>query len=68
MLPLFVDDEIFVFAKKGGEWLGDFLKVLDESPLKADVPEKAPQISYGSWKREVLDDLYLGLVYLYSFA
>ena len=64
MLPFFTDDEVFVFTKKGGEWLGDFCKVLNESPVEADVPEKAPQISYGTRKWEVFDDLYLGLVYL----
>ena len=64
MLLFFVYDEFFVFAKKGGEWLGDFGKVLYESPVEADLPEKAPQVSYGTWKREVLDDLYHGLVHL----
>ena len=63
MLPFFVDDEVFVFAKKGGEWLGDFCKILYKSSVKDNMPEKAPQISYGTWKREVLDDLYLGLIY-----
>ena len=58
-----MDDEVFVFAKKGGEWLGDFHKVLYESLVKADVPEKAPQISYGSQERKVSDDLYLGLIH-----
>ena len=48
-LPFFVDDEVFVFAKKDGEWLGDFSKVLDESPIEADIPEKAPQIFKGTW-------------------
>ena len=48
-LPFFVDDEVFVFTKKGGEWLGDFYKVLDKSPVEADVLEKAPQILYNSW-------------------
>ena len=42
MLPFFVDDEVFVFAKKGGELLGDFGKVLYESPVEGGVPEKAP--------------------------
>ena len=64
MIPFFVNDEVFVFAKKGGEWLGDFCKVLNKSPVEANVPEKAPQILYGTWKREVLDDLYLGLIHL----
>ena len=64
MLPFFLDDKVFVFAKKGGEWLGDFGKVLYESLVEADVPDKTPQISYSTWKREVLDYLYLGLVYL----
>ena len=63
MLPFFVDDEIFVFAKKGGEWLGDFCNVLYKCSLEADVPKKAPQISYGSQERRVLDDLYLGLIH-----
>ena len=63
MLPFFFDDEVFVFANKGGEWLGDFLKVLNESPVEADMPEKAPQISNSTWKREDLDDLSLGLVH-----
>ena len=36
------NDEIFVFAKKGGEWLGDFCKFLYESLVEADVPDKAP--------------------------
>ena len=48
MLPFFVDDEVFIFEKKGGEWLGDFHKVLNESLIEADMPEKAPQISYGT--------------------
>ena len=43
-LPFFVDDEIFVLAKKGGMWLGDFRKVLDESPIEVDVPKKSPQV------------------------
>ena len=47
--PFFVDDKVFVFAKKGGDGLGDFCKVLDESPIEADVPEKAPQIFHGTW-------------------
>ena len=64
MLPFFVNDEVFVFSNKGGEWLGDFREVLNVSPVEADMLEKAPQISYGTWKREVLDDLYLGLVHL----
>ena len=51
MLPFFVDDEVFVFSKKGGERLGDFRKILNESSVEADVLEKAPQISYGTWKR-----------------
>ena len=55
-LPFFVDDEVFVFAKKGGELLGDFCKVLYESSVEADVLEKAIQVVYGTWKREVLDD------------
>ena len=62
-LPFFVNDEVFVFAKKGGERLGDFCKILNESSVEADVPEKAPRISYSTWKREVLDELYLGLVH-----
>ena len=41
-LPFFVDDEVLVLAKKGGEGLGDFREVLDESSVEADVPEKAP--------------------------
>ena len=48
MLSFFVDDEVFVFAKKGSEWLGDFSEVLYESLVEVDVPEKAPQILYGS--------------------
>ena len=64
MPPLFVDDEVFVLAEKCGEWLGDFCKVLYESRLEADVPKKAPQISYGSHEREVMDDLYLGLIHI----
>ena len=64
MLPFFVNDEVFVFAKNGGEWLGDFCKVLNGSLVEANMPEKVPQISYGTWKNEVLDDLYLGLVHL----
>ena len=64
MLPFFIDDEVFVFAKKGGDWLEDFCKVLNESLVEANVPVKSPQISYGTWKREVLDDLYLCLVHL----
>ena len=64
MLPFFVDDKVFVLTNKDGEWLGDFFKFLYESLVEADVPEKAPQISHGTWKREVLDDLYLGLVHL----
>ena len=48
-LPFFVEDKVFVFAKKGGEWLGDFRKVLYESPIEVDMPKKAPQISYGTW-------------------
>ena len=40
----FVDDEVFVFAKKGGEWLGDFHKVLNKSLVEVDVLKKAPQI------------------------
>ena len=64
MLPFLVDDEVFVLAKKGGECLGDFFKVFYESLVEADVLETAPQISYGSYKREVVDDLYLGLVHL----
>ena len=63
-LPFFVDDDVFFLAKKGGEWLGDLHKVLYEFLVQADVVEKAHLISYGSWKREVVDDLYLGLVYL----
>ena len=59
---------MFVYAKKGGEWVGDFCKVLDESSIEADIPEKAPQILYGTWYRYVLDDLYLGLIHLQSFA
>ena len=42
MLPFFVDDEVLVLAKKGGEGLGDFGKILNESSIKADVPKKAP--------------------------
>ena len=64
MLPFFVDDEVLVFSKKGGEWLGDFLKVLYKSLVEVNMPEKAPQILYDTWKREVLDDLYFGLVHL----
>ena len=41
-LPFFMYDEVFVFAKKGGEWLEDFRKVLDESSIEAEMPEKAP--------------------------
>ena len=63
-IPFFIDDEVFVFANKGGEWLGNFRKVLYESSVEADVPEKDPQILYNTWKMEVLDDLYLGLVHL----
>ena len=48
-LPFFVYDEVFVFEKKGGEWLGDFSKVLYESAVEANVPEKAPQISNDTW-------------------
>ena len=47
MLPFFVDDEVFVFGKKGVERLGNFREVLDESSIEADVPEKAPQILHG---------------------
>ena len=64
----FINDEIFVFAKKGGQWLGDLGKVLDESSVEPDMPEKAPKVSYVTWYKEVLDDLYLGLVHLQSFA
>ena len=63
MLPFFIDDEVFVFAKKGGEWLGGFHKVLYESSVEADVLEKSPQILYDSRVRKVLDDLYLGLIH-----
>ena len=49
MLPFFIDDEVFVFAKKGGEWLGYFRKILYESLVEADMPEKAPEISNGTW-------------------
>ena len=38
----FVNDEVFVFAKKGGEWLEDLWKVLYESQVEVNVPEKAP--------------------------
>ena len=38
-----------VFAKKGGEWLGDFRKVLDESSIEADMPKKVPQVFNGTW-------------------
>ena len=44
--------------------LGDFCKVLNESPVEANMPQKAPQISNGTWKREVLDDIYHSLVHL----
>ena len=50
--------------RRGGEWFEDFCKVLYKSPVEANVPKKAPQISYNTWKREVLDDLYIGLVHL----
>ena len=49
MLPFFVNDEVLVFAKKGGEWHGDFCKVLDESLIEVDMPEKAPQVFNGTW-------------------
>ena len=42
MLPFFVDDEVLVFAKKGGEGLEDFGKILNESLIKTNVLEKAP--------------------------
>ena len=38
-LPFFVDDEVLIFAKKGGEWLGDFRKVLYESSVEVDMHE-----------------------------
>ena len=34
-----VDDEVLVLAKKGGEGLGYFREVLDESSIEADMPE-----------------------------
>ena len=46
-LPFFVDDEVSVLTKKGGEWLEDFCNVLYESSVESDVLEKAPQILYG---------------------
>ena len=49
MLPFFVDDEVLVFAKKGGEWLGNFGKVLYKSSVEADMPEKVPQVYNDSW-------------------
>ena len=42
MFPFFVNDEVLIFAKKGGEWLGDLGKVLYESLVEADMLEKAP--------------------------
>ena len=48
-LPFFFDDEVFVFAKKGGECLGDFCKVLNESSIEAGVPEKTPQVFDSTW-------------------
>ena len=45
VLPFFVDDEVLILAKKGGQRLRDFGKIYDETLVEANVLEKAPEIS-----------------------
>ena len=52
MIPFFINDEVFVVEKTGGEWLEDFCKLLYESSVEADVPEKALWVSQGSQESE----------------
>ena len=40
-LSFFVNDEVIILAKKGGQRLGDYDKVSKEPLVEANVPEEA---------------------------